>query len=1135
MNRMTHHWLVSLVALGLVLVLAIPTTAAPAAIGSAPPDGLPAAAQPLSEVEVITMPPVDVKALLAEDQERFEAGLPVSRFAFPFEVDYTPADVGTWEPLAGDLLLWRLRIASPGALSLNLGFTRYSMPSGGQLSLYTPDRREVVGPFTEADNEVHGQLWTPILLGDEIVVELALPAASLPGLELELGFINHGYVEFGVPRFPESGACNLDVVCGADDGYPQVDPWRDQIRSAGPFTKNGVDTCSGALINNTAQDLTPYYLTADHCGITPGNAPTVVVYWNYENSWCRPVDDPINGQPGDGQRTQFNSGAFFIAGYDPSDFTLIELDDPVNPDFNPHWAGWDRRDIAPASAVTIHHPGVEEKRISFEDDPTSITDYLSDTPDPNGTHIRIADWDLGTTEPGSSGSPLFSPEHRIIGDLTGGYAACYNDEPDWYGRLHVSWTGGGSPSTRLSDWLDPLNSGVEFLDGRDVVETSYNLEVTPPSLEICAPVDASYDITVTQEVPGYVDPVTLSTRSEPTGTIVLFSTNPVIPTGTSVLTITNTAAAPTGSYDVDIIGTAATQTLTVTVGLNLYAGLPDQPALISPPDGAVDQPLTPPFEWNDIPSASSYDFQLDPNPLFAAPLIVANDLPDPSYVPDSPLDGGRCYWWQVQGNNACGTGTWTEPFHFATAQLAASFFDDIESGDGLWSHQAAQGTDNWAISTAQSHSPTHAWYVPDDPVVTDSFLWNTDPVAVGGGSTLTFWHRHQFESSYDGAVLEISTDGGGSWTDLGPYIAANGYNGSISTCCSNPLGGRQAWVSDQTTWTQVEVDLSSFAGEDVQIRWRIGCDYSVSDVGWYIDDVQITSPLPPNPAPTLLGITPDAGSAYVDTPVQIEGSGFLATPSVKLGDTWLLSVTLVSSSTLDAVVPAGMPGGVYDLTLYNGDCQEATLADAYTVIVQCISPTVSLESDSPVVLGEPVHFTATLDAGTPPLTYTWDFGGAGSGSGGDSATPVFTHTEAGSFTAVVTVENECGVDTASTSVEVAPVCTEVADVALSLVAPGPAYAGEPVELLADIMPDDAAMPYSYTMDCGDGTIPVTGTESLDPLVLSHTYAASGTYTVEIGVWNCALADPVTSTLEIGVETRLMHYIYLPLVVKDGTP
>lgn len=76
-------------------------------------------------------------------------------------------------------------------------------------------------------------------------------------------------------------------------------------------------------------------------------------------------------------------------------------------------------------------------------------------------------WDIGTTEPGSSGSPLFNQDNRVIGQLHGGDAACDNDESDWYGAFYASWTGGDKSSSRLLDWLDPGNTGQLFIDGRD--------------------------------------------------------------------------------------------------------------------------------------------------------------------------------------------------------------------------------------------------------------------------------------------------------------------------------------------------------------------------------------------------------------------------------------------------------------------------------------------------------------------------------------------------------------------------------------------------------------------------------------------------------------------------------------------
>ncbi len=369
------------------------------------------------------------------------------------------------------------------------------------------------------------------------------------------------------------------------------------------------------------------------------------------------------------------------------------------------------------------------------------------------------------------------------------------------------------------------------------------------------------------------------------------------------------------------------------LNLRINTELPTTPNLLSPEDGAANQPLAPIFDWDDLPLVSRYNFELATSPLFEAPLDATYGLTASSYTLADPLEGGKCYWWRAQAENSCGSGAWAEPFHFATTLLETIFVDDIESGADNWTHFAQTGVDHWVISTAQSHSPTHAWYVPDDAGVTDTRLWTTEPVMVGGGSELTFWHRYQFEGdNYDGAVLEISSDAGESWDDLGAYITANGYNGTISTSYSNPLSGREGWTGDMTTWTKTTVDLSSFAGQEVIIRWRLGCDTSVSDIGWYIDDVMITAPTPPNPAPSLLSITPSSGSNEVPIPVVISGSGFLADPVVQLGETWLISVTLVSSTTIEAVIPAGLPLGVYDLSLINGDCQPAALEAAFEVL-----------------------------------------------------------------------------------------------------------------------------------------------------------------------------------------------------------
>jgi serine protease AprX len=176
--------------------------------------------------------------------------------------------------------------------------------------------------------------------------------------------------------------------------------------------------------------------------------------------------------------------------------------------------------------------------------------------------------------------------------------------------------------------------------------------------------------------------------------------------------------------------------------------------------------------------------------------------------------------------------------------------------------------------------------------------------------------------------------------------------------------------------------------------------------------------LPPGPAPAILGITPAGVTSERQAPVIITGVGFLPTPLVLLGSTALLDATYVSSTTLTAVVPAGMVPGTYDLTVINPDCQAATLASAFTVGCS-IDPGVTFSSDSPVLLGEAMHFTATV-TGTAPLTVSWGFGAPGEGSGWDTLQPVYTYTVSGDFAVCLSVTDACGSSAFTRTVTVEP-------------------------------------------------------------------------------------------------------------------
>ncbi|MBP7687116.1 MAG: InlB B-repeat-containing protein [Thermoflexales bacterium] len=636
--------------LGLMLVC-LGLLVTPAAQAQNPPP----TPRPLAQVAMLELPAVDVEALLAEDQLRAALDVP-ARFATPLVMSVSIDQQGTWDELPAGGRLWRLRIHGANARSLNVGFTRYQMPVGGELWLYTPDNREQVGPFTAADNETHGQLWTPLLTGEELVLELRLPA-GVARPQLELGVVNYGYNSLEGAEAVYSGACNVDVVC------PEGDGWRDEIRSVGVITVGGTDTCSGALINNTAQDRRPFFLTANHCGINSGNAATMVVYWNYQNSICRAPGSPASGGIGDGQRNQFNSGAIWRASYAASDFTLVELDDPIDPAYNPRWSGWDRFTGDFASVVTIHHPAVEEKRISFENDATSTTAYLQIAVPGDGTHIRITDWDLGTTEGGSSGSPLFNLQHRIVGQLHGGYAACENNSSDWYGRLSVSWAGGGTASSRLSNWLDPLGLGVQTLDGRDAA--SFQLAVTPDRIAVCRPAPATYAITVTGAI---TSAVTLAAQGQPAGSTATFGANPVVPTATTTLIISNTGAVTPGAYWLNVSGATVSNSVTVTVGLDVFAAAPGPATLLTPTHGALNLSTTPVLNWSAAAETQTYLVEVATDTGFAT-VVYSATVAGLTHQVATPLAVNTLHYWRVTPRNTCGGGNPSASFVFTTANL----------------------------------------------------------------------------------------------------------------------------------------------------------------------------------------------------------------------------------------------------------------------------------------------------------------------------------------------------------------------------------------------------------------------------------------------------------------------------------
>ncbi len=417
----------------------------------------------------------DVSKFIAEDGKRaggpYRYGVAVPTAGFIVAKGRT--SFGTLSRLADGRVLWRAVVAAPGAKSIDFEFSRLSLPEGAAMYFSNAEFEVVRGPITAADLDVEPGYYSPFVPGDVAYIEIVAPRRSFRHVELELASVTHGYrglFESG-GGLDKSGSCNVDVACPLGAG------WADQIASVGHYTfRRGASSyvCTGQLVANTRRDSTPFFLTANHCLSSSTAASSVVVYWNYQSSTCRTPGSSASGSPLPktiASHTQ--SGSTLVATNAASDFTLLRLSTAVPSGANAFWSGWDRRDYTPGGAIAIHHPSGHEKRISEEVDPLSISRY-SGAPGSGTTHLRVADWDQGTTEGGSSGSGLWDRSSKLlVGQLHGGGAACGNNEPDWYGRFFVSWTGGGTSSTRLSTHLDPAGTGATQLAG-------YRPTTTPP-------------------------------------------------------------------------------------------------------------------------------------------------------------------------------------------------------------------------------------------------------------------------------------------------------------------------------------------------------------------------------------------------------------------------------------------------------------------------------------------------------------------------------------------------------------------------------------------------------------------------------------------------------------------------------
>ncbi|UZO81153.1 T9SS type A sorting domain-containing protein [Aquimarina sp. ERC-38] len=434
-----------------------------------------------STLPTVVMPAFDLDKLRKEDAINDNNLQKVYRFGYAHKTNLNIKNSGVWTTLPNGDRIWRIQIQSAGAKTLNFVFDRYILPPGAMVHVYSPDRTFILGAYTDKMNNVNNSLGTWTCDGDTLIIQYTVPASATTTGELSIGEVVHGYrtvtdFEVSTKRLGSSGNCHLDVNCDVGSDF---DPVKNRLKKAvALILVNSIGWCSGSLINNTELNEAPYLLTAFHCG--DGEAA-----WSFRFNWistedvCAEQGDSVSNGPDNFYQT--TSGSVNLAKSPESDFRLVEITGGLDEDWDLEWVGWDRSEEPPDFTVSIHHPSGDIMKVS-RDNQSPTTQAITIDNQTSQTWV-VRDWDLGSTEMASSGAGLFNERGQLIGQLFGGASFCNgltdNGEPDFYGRLNVAWGFGESPETRLSDWLDPINTNQLTLNS---LSEELNDITTSPSL-----------------------------------------------------------------------------------------------------------------------------------------------------------------------------------------------------------------------------------------------------------------------------------------------------------------------------------------------------------------------------------------------------------------------------------------------------------------------------------------------------------------------------------------------------------------------------------------------------------------------------------------------------------------------------
>ncbi len=436
------------------------------------------------------LPTKNIKELLEQEKTEIAKSSETKPFhlAVPIPIDLNIAYLINWS-YDKEYAYGKFTIKLNGALSVSINFDKFYLPKSTEMYVYNENGEMITGPITENENNPNKIWGSWVYRGQILIIEIKTPVSSKEQLLLHSNNIAYGYKEIyksiKVGGFGQSGSCNINVLCPLGNG------WEGERNSVALILNaNGQTWCSGSIIMNACSSSRPFFLTANHCYAT--DPIQDVAAWRFTFQAWSPTCTTTQNSNG----VTYN-GSTLRANWANSDFCLVELNNTPPSNSGINYAGWTRSVTPAQNATGIHHPSGDVMKISRAENAVTVASYggtinqhwrANWSPQNNGAGQIVT----AITEGGSSGSPLFDQNHRIIGQLNGGPSVCDGSQLwDFYGRFDLSWTGNGTDATRLSNWLDPNNSNALTTNTTNISYLTRN--ITGPST-VCS-LNATYAVT----------------------------------------------------------------------------------------------------------------------------------------------------------------------------------------------------------------------------------------------------------------------------------------------------------------------------------------------------------------------------------------------------------------------------------------------------------------------------------------------------------------------------------------------------------------------------------------------------------------------------------------------------------------